>query len=732
MRRLSPSTKYFASAASTETPIMSSRPFHPGGRYQRGRGFSCRPTNADVNGHLVTGDSHFQSVQESNRGFRPVPRTNNVSYHRPYQYNQRPHLPSSHPQYKSHPMLNASASPYNPMQSSNFQPSAGHAVPYFYQNQQFQRPQQQFQPRKPRPPVHRNWELSNSELAPECERFKVLSYNLLADYLAINHQSKLYFHIPPYMLDWQWRKRNIIFELKELWSADILCLQEVDRFLELENELKYSGYSGIWKMRTGDPVDGCAIFWRVSRFKLLHEEHIEFKKFGLRDNVAQICVFESLDQNCNKNPTDMASQSLRSASSNKLVVCNTHILFNPKRGEMKLGQIRNLLEKAYATSKHWNDAPVVICGDFNCTPKSPLYNYISNQQINLADLPRDKLSGQASAELQTQRQFNSNFRPDLANNHIRPTLTTVDHIKLGHVYKSLDIKLDKTDECKDEILSISSTPGTKENSTTDEISCQLADVIAKVPESLISSQSDATSSEFPNGTQVSSSSKSEENPSTISDAGEKSNPSLSYVPSIVQESTDCSLRSGEKMESLSIDEPDIDTNEGDISEEDSVKFLLELHDNDGGVPLELNPSIGSSIRESDNSVVESAMRFPYDPSAWTPMEIKAASGNEECTLVEHPLKLSSTYTEVQDHSGSRDSNGEPLATSYNKCFLGTVDYIWRSEGLQTVGVLAPIPKDVMIAYGGFPTKKWGSDHIALVTELAFTKDVNPRSNQETA
>lgn len=28
-----------------------------------------------------------------------------------------------------------------------------------------------------------------------------------------------------------------------------------------------------------------------------------------------------------------------------------------------------LLDKAYAVSRHWNNAPVVICGDFNCTPK---------------------------------------------------------------------------------------------------------------------------------------------------------------------------------------------------------------------------------------------------------------------------------------------------------------------------------------------------------------------------
>lgn len=34
------------------------------------------------------------------------------------------------------------------------------------------------------------------------------------------------------------------------------------------------------------------ISYFFTRFKLLHEEAIEFNKFGLRDNVAQICVLE--------------------------------------------------------------------------------------------------------------------------------------------------------------------------------------------------------------------------------------------------------------------------------------------------------------------------------------------------------------------------------------------------------------------------------------------------------
>ena len=114
-------------------------------------------------------------------------------------------------------------------------------------------------------------------------------------------------------------------------------------------------------MRTGNPVDGCAIFWRTARFNLLYEECIEFNKLGLRDNVAQICVLEFKTQN--------GSAPSSTKGSSKVVVCNTHVLYNPNRGEIKLGQVRVLIDRAKAVSELWNNAPVVICGDFNCTPR---------------------------------------------------------------------------------------------------------------------------------------------------------------------------------------------------------------------------------------------------------------------------------------------------------------------------------------------------------------------------
>ncbi|KAM7459447.1 hypothetical protein LguiA_036441 [Lonicera macranthoides] len=780
-----------AVAASTDTLpiIMSSRPPYRGNRNQWRRGYSSNRNRRD---EYVTGDSHFRS--DNHTQSRPPP-----------PFNSRPSFDRNSPpppQSFSH-------------NQHQFRP------PPFYHNQQHFRPsqQQQFRPRPPKPLDYRNWDYAKPAPPPHCERFTVLSYNILADYLAINHRSKLYFHIPRHILDWEYRKRSIIFELG-LWSADILCFQlkpkpalrhcwrcqeavkssvrveylfhpakseEVDRFQDLEVELKVRGYNGIWKMRTGDPVDGCAVFWRVSRFKLLHEESIEFSKLGLRDNVAQICVFESMNQTQNHNRSASGIPG-SAAGSNKVVICNIHVLYNPKRGEIKLGQ-------------------------------SPLYTFISEQKLNLSELPRDKLSGQASAEIRPQRPFSTNFRGQSSDNSARaPTMVEDREVRQSNSpldmqkQNGLDSNLENiplisglSEQISDRALSDEPKKEVRQgedvcNSETELTQCV---PVSDLNACTINSQSEVGSSvdqmkdeineySFTNSHQediylietgfsgyasntshVSSSEPFEDNlqaetesvkcensmgynystaiPTSnileVSSQGISENwsslsnendcASTSYGADISYKSTSIDIVIDKKMEDLSLNESGEVTEENETLGEDSSTFLFELHNTNNSFPSEFSQFprsdfVGCNDNEASNECNLSPQQLhspepfyverpAYDPSAWTPMEIETATGSSECTLMEHTLKLRSTYSEVEDPSGTRDSNGEPLVTSYNRCFLGTVDYIWCSQGLQTVRVLAPIPTHAMQWTPGFPTKKWGSDHIALVSELAFTK-----------
>lgn len=175
--------------------------------------------------------------------------------------------------------------------------------------------------------------------------------------------------------------------------------------------------------------------------------------------------------------------------------------------------------------------------------------------------------------------------------------------------------------------------------------------------------------------------------------------STEYVVDKSHKITNIDFLLNEKLEKFSFDEIDqADVNSGNIGE-DAVDFINALHS-----AREESNDTEDDLSPSPMSKYIDAERTTYNPSLWTPAEIETATGNAECTFLGHPLSLRSTYTEAMDSSGTRDPNGEPLVTSYNKCFLGTVDYIWRSEGLQTTRVLAPIPKRVMESTQGYPTK----------------------------
>ncbi|VVB14071.1 unnamed protein product [Arabis nemorensis] len=664
-----------------------------------GRSFSDRPYNDGGRDQFVTGDSHFQSVHDANREFRHGNRvsSSNLDPRRPGQWQQF-HQPNQYP-------------------PSNQSYAACPPPPFYHQNQISRPPPQRSFRQRPRskPSDYREWEYAKTAPSPGSEKFVVLSYNILADYLANDHWRSLYFHIPRNMLSWGWRKSKIVFELG-LWSADIMCLQEVDRFQDLEEELKPRGYSGIWKMRTGNAVDGCAIFWRSNRFKLVHEESIQFNQLGLRDNVAQICVLETLSNSQTKENEVSPSES----SSRRVVICNIHVLFNPKRGDFKLGQVRTLLQKAHAVSKLWDDAPVVICGDFNCTPKSHLYNFISEQKLDLSGLARDRISGQDSATIRPPRPEIYTMRFQTANKSPQGQVQPPDLSANAHMENNSNMDLGK--------------PPTR---NTSELPC--ADTVVTGDEATSSSDrvlpgKDQTSDcnlgrenrKHDDSEDLSSVTRSDPKPPYASNAKEdlREKHSAKHSPEEIVSSAQniSSSLSAEvdtlaemKLDGLTLDEPVVFAQDEEDIGEDGETFLAKLHNTDLSQKEELvnefSPKSGSKVYNSE--------KITYNPSSWTPMEIATATGDPERTAVEHAMKLKSTYSEIEGQANTRDENGEPVVTSYHRCFMGTVDYIWRSEGLQTVRVLAPITKQAMQWTPGFPTPKWGSDHIALVSELAF-------------
>ncbi|XP_073465649.1 protein angel homolog 1 [Aquarana catesbeiana] len=241
----------------------------------------------------------------------------------------------------------------------------------------------------------RDWQdLYNPDLVELGEKqfdFTILSYNILSQDL-IEQNPHLYQHCPPSILHWDYRWPNLLQELQH-WEADILCLQEVQENHykdQIQPSLSALGYSCHYKRRTGRKTDGCATCFKTQRFTLLLESHVEFFRPAVgvlnRDNVGLVLLLRPV----------LSEEAPDGLNTPNLCVANTHLLYNPRRGDIKLAQLALLLAEVDKLSHtpEGQRCPIILCGDLNATPSSPLYQLLHNGVLNYRNLPAWKVSGQ--------------------------------------------------------------------------------------------------------------------------------------------------------------------------------------------------------------------------------------------------------------------------------------------------------------------------------------------------
>ena len=225
------------------------------------------------------------------------------------------------------------------------------------------------------------WETAFDDTEESLLSVSVMSYNVLADAYANEHARELYSSVPDECLCWSSRSRLLEKEISH-WSPDIVCLQEVDHFKDIERLLRPHGYIGRYTPRTNGRPDGLAMFWQKSKFQLVASNDVSFAAHGLRDNVAQIYALKSTF----RNPLT-------------LVISNIHVLFNPKRGDIKVGQVRRLVDGVHGMMDSLHAPAAIMCGDFNSAPESSIYSYVLGEELDLINTDRRDVSGQVSSNV---------------------------------------------------------------------------------------------------------------------------------------------------------------------------------------------------------------------------------------------------------------------------------------------------------------------------------------------
>jgi len=146
---------------------------------------------------------------------------------------------------------------------------------------------------------------------------------------------------------------------------------------------------GVFKKKTRETVggeeelDGCALFVRSERFQIVSKYGIEFDDFARQYTVKRRVLRRLVKGNVG---LFVVLEDLQSPSGRKrqFVVANVHTYWNPDFADVKLWQTWVLcqeLEKLVLS----RGLPLVICGDFNSTPDSPVYDLLATSRVQSDD-----------------------------------------------------------------------------------------------------------------------------------------------------------------------------------------------------------------------------------------------------------------------------------------------------------------------------------------------------------
>jgi len=154
-------------------------------------------------------------------------------------------------------------------------------------------------------------------------------------------------------------------------------------------------------------AEGCATFFKTSRFKRVEKHIIDFDKLAQqhfasnvpsaasdkavarlsKGNIAVAIILEDL----HIKPREGSASAVGPNGGHVLCVINTHILADPEFTDVKLWQAQMLLRTLESMPQ--DNMPILVCGDFNSTPSSGTYELWRNCSVRSDhdDLHRDPL-----------------------------------------------------------------------------------------------------------------------------------------------------------------------------------------------------------------------------------------------------------------------------------------------------------------------------------------------------
>jgi mRNA deadenylase 3'-5' endonuclease subunit Ccr4 len=234
-----------------------------------------------------------------------------------------------------------------------------------------------------------------------------MQMNTLADWL-----SDAFPHTNSKAITWAHRKGLLLQEIFTL-MPDVVCLEEVDHFEDhFYPALKEKGYEGYFKKKNAAEIrDGCALFYRTSRFEFIDKREVNFpgqsqvallvhlrlkltdteKENGFEPKNVFVGVTHLKAKGGFEEKRLAQGQALLQQATE--FICQ-HLKLSIEKNESKSGSGSE--ESQSAVKDLLAQVPLLMLGDFNDVPTSLVCTYFRNEPLQASGSSSGSLSGDTS------------------------------------------------------------------------------------------------------------------------------------------------------------------------------------------------------------------------------------------------------------------------------------------------------------------------------------------------
>ncbi|KAI5965453.1 hypothetical protein KGF57_000719 [Candida theae] len=309
---------------------------------------------------------------------------------------------------------------------------------------------------------YRQWVALDRDEPPanDSSKLSIMTYNLLSRHYIWKN---VYDKVDKLHLDWERHRFPLINKTIEQFSCDIMCFQEMEYYIyktfwgEQFPSYKYKSFyiqkqcPSNLNFFKNEKLDGVGIFVNTERFDVMEQLKINYGEEVLKQRSKYKLTSDWLQRVIARNTVALILKLYDKRTDKIYYVSNTHLYWSPDYNDVKVLQIKILLNKLQQFRKE-HDSSIILLGDLNSNFDSDVVNLLSGRTIDTLSSPtfKHRKYGVNNPLIDPDGRINNpfNLRNVYQSLHSSNNLPFTSYVTrfadvLDHVFVSDDVSVDK-------------------------------------------------------------------------------------------------------------------------------------------------------------------------------------------------------------------------------------------------------------------------------------------------